>query len=117
MLPIMISEGHHRRGLPLSRIADLLCANPARAMGLPGKGAIALGNDADLALVDLDAQWTVARDKVWSNAGFSLYEGETVRGKVVHTLVRGRSVFRDGALDPDAVGHGRYLKRKLQFAG
>ena len=113
MLPILLSEGYHRRGLPLGRIAQVLSANPARIMGLPQKGAVALGRDADLALVDLDAEWTVERSSVWSNAGFSLYEGERVKGRVVHTLVRGRAVFRDGALEPTGIGHGRYLPRCL----
>ena len=115
MLPVMLSEGHHRRGLPLRRVAALLSGNPARLMGLNHrKGAIAPGLDADLALVDLGAEWTVRREDVVSSAGYSLYEGWTLRGKVVHTLSRGRFVLRDGILNDATVGHGRYVARSTR---
>lgn len=114
MLPVLLSEGHAKRGLPLARIAALLAANPARAMGLAAKGAIAPGMDADFAVVDPAARWTVTREGVLSAAGYSLYEGWEMTGRVVHTLVRGRPVLRDGALEAGAVGTGRYVPRRLQ---
>jgi len=46
LLPVMISEGYHKRGLPLTSVARLLSENPARIMGLNAKGAIGLGFDA-----------------------------------------------------------------------
>ena len=111
LLPVMLTEGHHRRGLPLGRIADLLSRNPAGIMGLNRKGAIAVGSDADFALVDLGAEWVLERAGVRSDAGYSIYEGRRFKGRVVSTLVRGRPVFRDGALLDDAVGTGRYQPR------
>ncbi|MGX9966635.1 dihydroorotase [Roseomonas sp. F4] len=113
MLPVLLSEGHARRGLPLARIAELVAEGPARAMGLSSKGRIARGLDADLALVDLKARWVVERQEVLSAAGYSLYEGWELTGRVVHTLVRGLPALRDGALDPAAMGTGRYVKRRL----
>ncbi|MBV8837418.1 MAG: dihydroorotase family protein [Alphaproteobacteria bacterium] len=114
LLPVMLTDGHHQRGIPLSRIADLLSHAPADAMGLHHrKGRIAVGLDADLAIVDLDARYTYNRADVRSSAGFSIYEGRAFIGKVAHTLVRGRLVVRDGATLDDAVGTGRYVKREL----
>jgi dihydropyrimidinase/allantoinase len=113
MLPVLLSEGHMKRGLSLARIADLVSTAPARAMGLHRKGAIAPGMDADLAIVDPGARWTVTRDGVLSGAGYSIYEGWTLTGRVVHTLVRGRPVLRDGRLDDTAIGTGRYIHRSL----
>ena len=81
-------------------------------MGCEGKGSIAVGNDADLACVDLDASWVADAARMHSDAGFSIYDGWRFKGKVVHTLVRGRFAYRDGALCDDAVGHGRYLRRR-----
>ena len=78
-----------------------------------GKGAIVPGLDADLAIVDLDAEWTLDRGDVVSSAGYSIYEGWRMRGRVVHTLSRGRRVLEDGALREDAVGTGRFVKRRL----
>ena len=114
MLPVMLSEGHHKRGLSLERIAALTASNPARIMGLAHvKGSIALGLDADLTLVDMKASWQVERSKVRSSAGYSIYEGQTFKGRVNDVFVRGRAVLLDGALQPGAVGTGRYVPRKL----
>lgn len=114
LLPILISEGYHKRGIPLERIAELTATNVADIMGLwTRKGRIAPGLDADFAIVDPDAEWTVSRDKVVSSAGYSIYEGWRLRGKVLHTMVRGRFVMRDGVLDDSAVGTGRFQTRAL----
>ena len=114
LLPVMLTEGYHARGLPLARIVELLSENPARIMGLGHrKGRIALGMDADLALVDLGAEWTVTRDGVKSSAGYSIYEGWRMKGTVRHTFVRGNAVVRDGISTPEAAGTGRYVPRRL----
>jgi dihydroorotase-like cyclic amidohydrolase len=116
LLPVMLSEGHHKRGIPLGRIAQVVSANPARAMGCRTKGAIAIGRDADFAIVDLGRTWTASTGRMHSDAGFSIYDGWQFKGKVMHTMVRGRFVYRDEQLCADAVGHGRYLRRSLSPA-
>jgi dihydropyrimidinase len=114
LLPLMLTDGHHARDLSLGRIATLLASAPAEAMGLDRrKGRIAVGLDADLAIVDLDREYLYRREDVRSSAGYSIYEGRRFKGRVVHTLVRGRPVVRDGALIDRAVGTGRYLSREL----
>lgn len=114
LLPILLSEGHAKRGLSLGRIAELTATNPARIMGLAhAKGSIAPGLDADLAVVDPAARWNVTREGVLSSAGYSIYEGWEITGRVVHTLARGRFALRDGALRDGAVGTGRYVRRRL----
>jgi dihydropyrimidinase len=115
LLPVMLSEGHHGRGVAIERVVSLLCEKPARAMGLWGqKGAIAPGFDADIVLVDLDAEYTLTTGDVLSDAGYSIYEGRTLKGRVTNTLVRGVEVYRDGKMVEDTSGHGRYLRRSLQ---
>jgi dihydropyrimidinase len=114
LLPLMLTDGHHARGLSLGRIATLLASAPAEAMGLDRrKGRIAVGLDADLAIVDLDREYLYRREDVRSSAGYSIYEGRRLKGRVAHTLVRGRLVVRDGTLIDGAVGTGRYLSRSL----
>ncbi|WP_137179715.1 dihydroorotase family protein [Roseomonas sp. AR75] len=114
MLPVLLSEGHAKRGLSLARIAALTATNPARIMGLcHAKGRIAPGLDADFAIVDPQARWTMTREGVISSAGYSIYEGWELTGRVLHTLVRGRFALREGALQDDAVGTGRYVPRRL----
>jgi dihydropyrimidinase len=114
LLPLMLTEGHHGRGLPLGRVAALLASAPAEAMGLAHrKGRIAIGLDADLAIVDLDREYLCRREDVRSSAGYSIYEGRRFKGQVAHTLVRGRLVVRAGALTNGAIGTGRYVSRAL----
>ena len=113
LLPVLLSEGHFRRGIPLRRIVDVLARNPAHEMGLAhAKGSIAIGRDADFAIVDLKQRWTLDRAGVVSSAGYSIYEGWLFQGQVVHTLVRGRTVLRDKELVADGVGWGRYQRRR-----
>jgi dihydroorotase (multifunctional complex type) len=114
LLPLMLTEGHHGRGLPLGRVAALLASAPAEAMGLAHrKGRIAVGLDADLAIVDLGREYLCRREDVRSSAGYSIYEGRRFKGQVAHTLVRGRLVVRGGTLTNDAIGTGRYVRRAL----
>lgn len=114
MLPVLLSEGHHKRGLPLARVAELTATNAARAMGLAHrKGMIAVGLDADLAIVDLNAEWVMERSDVNSSAGYSIYEGERFRGQVQHSLVRGQFTLRDRKLQGKTIGTGRYVDRRL----
>jgi dihydropyrimidinase len=114
LLPVMLSDGYHEHEIPLGRIAALLSSAPADAMGLSHcKGRIEVGLDADLAIVDLAREYPYRRADVRSSAGYSIYEGRRFKGRVVHTLVRGRFVLRDGALIDDAVGTGRYISREL----
>lgn len=117
MLPVLLSEGYHKRGLSLERIAGLVAHNPAHAMGLgQRKGAIAPGLDADLAIIDLEGNTRVERSSVACSAGYSIYEGWRLKGRVVHTLVRGRTVMRDGRLEDGAIGSGQFVRRRLNRA-
>jgi dihydropyrimidinase len=111
LLPLMLSEGYHRRGLPLQRIAQVLSANPARVFGLGGrKGSLAIGSDADLTVVDLELEREVRAAELGSYSDYSLYEGWRLKGWPVLTMVRGTVVMRDGQVVGPA-GHGRYLRR------
>ena len=82
-------------------------------MGLAGKGALRPGADADIAIVDLNSSWIVGKDRLGTDAGYSIYEGEKMKSSVVHTLSRGRFVLRDGTLQDNAVGGGKYVARSL----
>ena len=113
LVTVMLSEGYHKRGLPLNLIARVLSRNPASAMGCRSKGAIAVGRDADFAIVDLNRTWTAESASMHSDAGFSIYDGWQFKGKVIHTMVRGRFAYRDEQLCADAIGHGRYIRRSI----
>jgi dihydropyrimidinase/allantoinase len=112
LYPALLSEGHHRRGLPLEQIVRLASTNPARAYGLyPRKGTIAVGSDADLTIVDLEREQTVGPELLLSRQDHTPFDGVAVRGWPQVTILRGRIVYRDGDVlgDPS----GRYLERPV----
>jgi allantoinase len=97
LLPAMLTEGVHRRGLRLAALVRLVAGAPARLLGLwPQKGAIRAGADADLALVAMDREWTLEAEQLQARSGLSPYVGRSFHGAVVRTLVRGVTVFDDG---------------------
>jgi dihydroorotase-like cyclic amidohydrolase len=107
-LPLLLNEGVHNRGLPLSRLVELNSYTPARRFGLyPRKGSLQIGADADLVLVDLDEE----REVVHEGNGTCIYEGWKLKGWPVLTVARGRIVYEDGQVDADAAGHGRCVSR------
>jgi allantoinase len=108
LLPAIFSEGT-RRGLSPNRIAALVSGNPARRFGLLHKGDLAEGFDADIALLDPNEVWTIRAQASFSAQGYTPFEGIQVKGRVRHTLVRGRLVFSEGRI----VGQpgGQYVRR------
>jgi dihydroorotase (multifunctional complex type) len=103
-LPLLLHHGVHERGMSLSRLVQLNSYGPARRFGLyPRKGAIEVGADADLVVVDLDEE----REVVHSGKGTCIYEGWRLRGWPAVTVSRGRVVYENGEVDPDSLGHGR----------
>jgi dihydropyrimidinase len=111
ILPVLLHEGFHKRGLPLRRICELVCAAPARIFDLAAsKGALRPGMDADITLVDLELERTVHHEELLSYSDYSLYDGWTFKGWPTQTIVRGETVMRDGKL-VGAPGWGRYLHR------
>jgi allantoinase len=90
-------SGASERGFTPADLARWMAGHPARLAGLAGrKGAIVPGADADLALWDLDTQWTVAGARLYHRHPLTPYEGMTLRGLVRSTFVRGVRVFERG---------------------
>jgi allantoinase len=110
LLSGVFSEGR-RRGMDYSHMAEVLAWNPARRFGLRHKGDVAVGFDADLALLDPDRRFTVRASESPSGQGYTPFEGQELTGRVSATFLRGALVY-DGAR---VVGpaRGRYLKRPL----
>jgi allantoinase len=103
-LSVLLEAGHHQRGLSLTDIARLTAANAADRYCISRKGAIDTGYDADLTLVSLSAQFTLQKDDLLQRHRFSPYSGQTFRGQVRRTLLRGRTIFADGKILPEPRG-------------
>jgi len=109
LLPSLVSEGHQKRRLPLERIVEATSTRPAQLFGMyPRKGVIAVGADADLVVLNLDAGFTVRADRQHSAARYSVWEGLEVGCSIEHTLVRGRFAVRSGEVHDAA---GQYVSR------
>jgi allantoinase len=96
------------RGFALDRVAQWMCAAPARHAHLGDrKGAIAAGMDADLVFFDPDASFVVTAPRTFHRNKLTPYEGETLYGVVRATYLRGARVY-DGAVHTDAT-RGRWV--------
>lgn len=111
IVPVLLSEGVHRRGLSLRRVAEITSCTPARLFNLyPRKGTIQVGSDADLTIVDLNLEREVRWQDLQSFADYTIWEGQRLRGWPVLTIARGRIIARDGKF-LGAPGMGHYLPR------
>jgi len=108
LLPGLVGEGL-KRGLALSRVAELTAWNPARRLGLPTKGDIAPGFDADIALVDPDRSYVVDPADSESTQQYTPFRGLEIGSTVLTTFLRGQTIFDDGKVVGEPTG--RYLHR------
>ncbi len=84
---------YHNDEVTLSRLVELLSTGPAKLFGLPG-GTLKPGVAADLVLVDLDEPWVVSEAGIRSRSKNTCFEGARLQGKVLQTMVSGRTVFQ-----------------------
>lgn len=83
---------YHNGDLPLMRVVEVLSTAPARLFGLEG-GTLKPGAPADLAVVDLGEPWIVREADILSRSKNTCFEGARLQGRVLQTLVEGRTVF------------------------
>jgi dihydropyrimidinase len=109
-LPVIFSRYVNDLGLSPSRFVQLTAANPARTNGLyPRKGSLMPGSNADIAIWDPDAEWTVSAADLHMATDYTPYEGRALRGRPVTVLVGGYVVVDNGKL-VDATPRGRHLQ-------
>lgn len=98
-LPILFSEGVVKGRITLNEFVALSSTNHAKMYGLhPRKGTIAVGADADIAIWDPERKVTIRQEILHHGSDYTPYEGIEVTGWPVTTLVRGRTIVRDGVL-------------------
>jgi len=111
-LTVLHDELVVRRGFSYPALVRLKCSTPARLFGLPSKGTLETGTDADLVVFDPTTTETITADDNASVADYTLYEGRDVTGTVETVLVRGEPVVRDGDLVGSS-GHGQFVEREV----
>jgi allantoinase len=110
LLPTLLTAGYARRRLPLTTIAELTSEAVARRFQLlPHKGQIAVGYDADLTLIDLDAMWQLDTAAMHYRHAQSPFVDQQFQGRIVRTMVRGITVYQDGKIVAPG-GTGRLVR-------
>jgi dihydroorotase len=110
-VPLLLDAAAAGR-IALERVVELTASAPARAFGLGSKGRLAIGMDADMAIVDLAAEFEISDDLVLSKIGWTPYAGRRVRGAVDTTIVRGSVVYTAGTVVAEP-GSGRQAKPSM----
>jgi allantoinase len=103
-LAVLLTAGHRDRSLPLTRIADLTATWPARRFGLAHKGSIAVGNDADLVLMDVPVPYKLHEQNLLQQHRMSPYIGKDFCGVVRQTLLRGQPIFAEDKIVTASTG-------------
>lgn len=97
LVPIMLDHVSAGR-MTIERFVDMTSAGPARLFGIANKGRIASGYDADLTIVDIARRETITNKWIASRCGWTPYDGVSVKGWPVGTIVRGHRVMWEGEL-------------------
>jgi dihydroorotase len=106
-MPLMLTEVNRGRAT-LQDYVRWSAESPAKIWGLyPRKGALTVGSDADIAIVDLNREWTIDDAQIQSRSKISPWHGRKVTALPIHTIVRGRFVMKDRILQDNARGWGR----------
>ena len=112
---VIYTETVEKRGYPLEKFVDVVSSNAARILGLyPRKGAIAVGSDADIVVLDTSKRRTVRAQEL-HEADYSPWEGKEVAAWPSVTVLRGKVMVADGKFHGD-LKDGQYLKRKISPA-
>ena len=105
-----LMEFHLDDVLPLTKIVEKACHNPAKLFSVKQRGFIREGYYADLVLVNPDSKWTVHKDNILYKCGWSPFEGQEFRTQVEKTFVNGHLAYDNGTIDDSKQG------KRLSFA-
>lgn len=93
-LAVTLTQLYHTGRMSLMKIVRMMCETPRRLLGIEG-GSLEEGNSADIAIIDLNEEWTVDPEKLRSKSKNTCFKGMTFKGKVKYTIVNGNIVYTD----------------------
>lgn len=102
-IPAML-EFHHQKKITLEGIVEKMCHNPALLFRIVNRGFIREGYYADLALINLNAPWTVEKKNILAKCGWSPFEGQLFQSSITHTFVSGHLAYEEGKFDETIKG-------------
>ncbi len=113
MMPILLSEGVNKGRVTLPQLSNLTSLNTAKIFGMyPKKGIIQKGSDADIVLVDMKAEKKVSAELLGGYSDYTVYDGWSLKGWPVKTLVRGTVVAEDFKVTGKP-GYGKFIQRPV----
>ena len=92
---VALLEAHHQGKIPVEKIVEKACHNPAILFDVEKRGYIKEGYYADLVIVDLNNPWTVNKDNILYKCGWSPFEGNTFKSRITHTFVNGQLAYNN----------------------
>jgi dihydropyrimidinase len=111
-VPVFWDEAVNRRNYDPTFVVEKMSTATARIYGMPDKGTLDPGTDADVVVFDPDETYTIDPNDNASKADYSIYEGREVTGRVKQTFVRGQLVADDGEIVIDP-GYGQFVEREV----
>lgn len=111
-IEVCFSEGVAKGRISMNRFVEVMCTNPARIFGMPWKGTLSIGADADIVLFDPNEKHTLSAKTHHQRVDYNMYEGWEITGKVKTVLSNGRVAIRGGRADQIEKGTGRFIKRQ-----
>ena len=93
----LLTELYHTGKLDLNTLISKMTAEPAKLFALSG-GTLSVGSPADIAILDLDREWTVEAENFYTRGTHSPFVGRRLKGRAVMTMVDGQVVMRDGKI-------------------
>ena len=90
--------------LPIEKVVELMCHNPAQIFGVCERGFLREGYKADIAIVSPCDEYVITKDDIQSKCGWSPVEGHTVRWAVKHTLCNGMHIYNNGVFNSQSQG-------------
>ncbi|MDE1866641.1 MAG: amidohydrolase family protein [Thaumarchaeota archaeon] len=113
MMPILLSEGVNKDRITLPQLSNLTSLNTAKIFGMyPKKGILQKGSDADIVLVDMKAEKKVSTELLNGYSDYTVYDGWSLKGWPVKTLVRGSVVAEDFKV-VGKPGYGKFIQRPV----
>ncbi|MDH2907413.1 MAG: amidohydrolase family protein, partial [Candidatus Nitrosotalea sp.] len=113
MLPILLSEGVNKGKINLQQLSNMTSLNTAKIFGMyPKKGTIQKGSDGDIVLVDLKKEGKVSAEIIDGFSDYTVYEGWSLKGWPVKTIVRGNIIAEDSKIVAKP-GYGKFVSRQV----
>lgn len=107
---ILFDEGVQKRGMSLTRFAEIIASKPAELYELDGKGHIGIGYDADFALIQPEKSYTLEAEDLEYRNKISPYVGKEIGAQVVKTILRGKVVYsQEDGVSKDYIG--KFIKK------